>query len=138
MAVKRWGGGVLDWALSAVMVAGIAALLYSDVSGTPSWWRLIIQTFNILVMASVTFRTVTFRATADADGLRVRSGRRTLFLPWSDIAGATVGPGTMMRIRLVDRCPRKDVLVSWSGLRPPKRAAAELDAMVHDPSLRPC
>lgn len=44
----------------------------------------------------------------------------------------------MLRIRFADGCEKKSLLIQWAGLRSAKRAAAEIDAMAHDPSLRPC
>lgn len=137
MGVRQWHGGVRDRALGALMAVGVACLLYSDIGRIPPWWELIAQASSALTLLPVAYRALTFRATADATGLHVRTGRRTRTLPWPDIATATAGPGTTMRIRLTGRCPQKDVHVHWSGLRPPKRAAAEITAMAADPSLRP-
>lgn len=138
MDVRRWRGGVVDWVLALAMLVAVADLLFTDVTQSPPWWRWAFQAFTVPTMLTLAFRTLSFRATADPEGLRVRSGRRTIRLPWGDIAGAEPGPGVTMRIRLTAGCGKKPVTVPWSGVRPPKRAAAEIDAMVRDPSLRPC
>lgn len=135
--VARWRSGPWDWAAAGGLLVVCAGMVVGDVVDPPAWWEIAAQVGVVPAWAGLGLGALTWRVTADAAGLRVRSGRRTCTLAWEEVAVAVPGPGTSLRIRRTGRCPGKDVLVRSTGLRRPSRVAAEITAMARCPELRP-
>ncbi|HEY5833977.1 hypothetical protein [Streptomyces sp.] len=82
-------------------------------------------------------RLVTWRVTADSDGLRIRIAHRVHTLPWGDVTTVVTSSAVALTTKARSTSPAGDVTIDYAGLRRNTCIAAEINAMIQQPGLRP-
>jgi hypothetical protein len=142
-----WQAGPAARCLGALMlVAGGGALAAVTMSRPTVWWQLVFIWGGVLIGLDLVRSLTTWRITADAGGLRVRSLWSDRHLPWESATGAhydrqgllfiSHGPDGTGSVRVG--------VLGWPlaerFLGIPSRAATaatEITAMIREPELRP-
>ena len=143
----RWNGGPVIRIFGVLMLcfaaALLAGLLYdNDHQGLLEWAGGL---FAVYWFATTCAACLVWRITADASGLRIRRVGRSRYLPWEDIERVVYGDGGYLTVRTCKGSA--DVKLGSVGFPQAERAfgvrnraaraAAEINAMVRDPGLRP-
>ncbi|WUH88783.1 hypothetical protein OG900_38310 [Streptomyces sp. NBC_00433] len=117
--------------LDLFLVGGAAVAIVGD----PSWWRDPLYALAFIPWAAANLRSLRWRITAVPQGLRVRLWGTTSLLQWDSLHSVVSARGGVLAV--IGRHTDVVVTIRFAGPFAAKRIAAEIDAMIADPALRP-
>jgi hypothetical protein len=103
--------------------------------GDPSWWRDPLYALAFLPWAVANVRSLRWRITAVPQGLRVRLWGKTGTLQWESVHSVVARRGGSLVI--IGSQTEVMITIRFAGPFASERIAAEIDAMIADPTLRP-
>ncbi|WP_329138683.1 hypothetical protein OG552_31360 [Streptomyces sp. NBC_01476] len=117
--------------LNLFLVGCLTVAVVSD----PSWWRDPLYALAFLPWGAANVRSLRWRITAVPQGLRVRLWGRTGTLPWESLHSVVAERGGSLVI--IGSQTEVMITIRFAGPFASERIAAEIDAMIADPTLRP-